>query len=87
MLLVGLGREKDFREREYRAAIRTAVKTLNETGAFDGTLYLTEVPVKKRDADWQVRQAALVAAGRGVSLRCDEKQEGRSAPPAAQARR
>ena len=61
VLLVGLGREKDFREREYRAAIHTAVTTLNETGAFDGTLYLTEVPVKKRDAMWRVRQAAQVS--------------------------
>ena len=61
VLLIGLGREKDFREREYRASIHTAVTTLNETGAFDGTLYLTEVPVKKRDTNWRVRQAALVA--------------------------
>ena len=61
VLLVGLGREKDFREREYRASVHTAVTTLNETGAFDGTLFLTEVPVKKRDAFWRVRQAAMVA--------------------------
>ncbi len=61
VLLVGLGREKDFREREYREAIRAAVTTLNETGAFDGAVYLTEVPVKKRDAAWRGRQAALVA--------------------------
>ncbi|MDB5803448.1 MAG: leucyl aminopeptidase [Betaproteobacteria bacterium] len=61
VLLVGLGREKDFREREYRESIRAAVTTLNETGAFDGAVYLTEVPVKKRDAGWRVRQAALVA--------------------------
>ena len=61
VMLVGLGREKEFREREYRAAIHSAVTMLNETGAFDGTLYLTEAPVKKRDAIWRVRQAATVA--------------------------
>ena len=61
VLLVGLGREKDFKEREYRAAIHSAVSMLNETGAFDATLYLTEAPVKKRDTNWRVRQAALVA--------------------------
>jgi leucyl aminopeptidase len=61
VLLVGLGREKDFREREYREAIRSAVKTLDETGAFDGSIYLTEVPVKKRDVAWRVRHAAIVA--------------------------
>ena len=61
VLLVGLGKEKEFREKEFRAAIATAVKTLNETGGFDGTIYLTELPVKKRDIAWRVRQAAMVA--------------------------
>ncbi len=61
VLLVGLGREKDFREREYRESIRTAVKTLDETGAFDGSIYLTEVPVRKRDVAWRVRQAVIAA--------------------------
>jgi len=61
VLLVGLGREKDFREREYREAVRAAVKTLDETGAFDGSIYLTEVPVRKRDVAWRIRQAAITA--------------------------
>lgn len=60
ILLVGLGKEKEFREKEYRAAMATAVRQLNETGGFDGTLYLTELSVKKRDVAWKVRQAALV---------------------------
>ncbi|MEY2632625.1 MAG: hypothetical protein RIR00_1279, partial [Pseudomonadota bacterium] len=42
-------------------AIRAAVRTLNETGSFDGTVYLTEVPIKKRSMAWRVRQAAAVA--------------------------
>ncbi len=62
VLLVGLGKEREFREKEYRGAIATAVRTLNETGGFDGTLYLTELPVKKRDVAWRVRQAVLVAS-------------------------
>jgi leucyl aminopeptidase len=61
VLLVGLGKEKEFREKEYRSAIATAVRTLNETGGFDGTLYLTELPVKKRDTTWRVRQATIIA--------------------------
>lgn len=61
VLMVGLGKEKEFREKEFRAAIATAVKNLNETGGFDGTLYLTELSVKKRDIAWRVRQAAMVA--------------------------
>jgi leucyl aminopeptidase len=61
VLLVGLGKEKDFREKEFRTAVATAVKTLNETGGFDGTIFLTELTVKKRDVAWRVRQATLVA--------------------------
>ncbi len=61
VLLVGLGKEKEFREKEYCDAIRTAVKTLNETGSFDGTLFLTETSVKKRSVAWRIRQATLVA--------------------------
>jgi len=61
VLLVGLGKERDFREKEYRDAIACAVRTLNETGAFDGTIYLTELAVKKRDIPWRIRQAAMVA--------------------------
>ena len=61
VLLVGLGKEKEFGDREYCDAIRSAVRTLNETGSFDGTLFLTETSVRKRSAAWRVRQAALVA--------------------------
>ena len=59
ILLVGLGKERDFREKEYRGAIAAAVRTLNETGGFDGTIYLTELPVRKRDVAWRVRQAVI----------------------------
>ena len=61
VLLVGLGKEKDFREKEFRDAILTTVRTLNETGAFDATVTLTELPVKKRDMSWRIRQTALMA--------------------------
>jgi leucyl aminopeptidase len=60
VLLVGLGKEREFREKEYRAALATAVRQLNETGGFDGTLYLTELNIKKRDVAWKIRQAAVV---------------------------
>ncbi|MCF8150129.1 MAG: leucyl aminopeptidase [Sulfuritalea sp.] len=60
ILLVGLGKEREFHEKEYRAAIACAVRQLNETGGFDGTLYLTELNVKKRDVAWKIRQAAIV---------------------------
>jgi leucyl aminopeptidase len=61
VLLVGLGKEKDFNEAGYCAAIRSAVKALSETGATDGSLFLTEIAVKKRSPAWRVRQAAIIA--------------------------
>jgi len=60
VLLVGLGKEKDFHEKEFRESVTTAVRTLNETGAYDATLTLTELPVKKRGMSWRIRQTILV---------------------------
>jgi leucyl aminopeptidase len=61
VLLVGLGREKEFRDKEYREAVRAAIKTLNETGSLDASVYLTELPVKKREASWKIEQAVITA--------------------------
>ena len=61
VLLVSLGKEKEFRDKEYLAAIRSAVKALDATGAADATLFLTAIPVKKRNAAWRIRQAAMIA--------------------------
>ena len=61
ILLIGLGKEKDFREKEFGSAISTAVKVLNETGAFDASVFLTELPVKKHSIGWRIRQATMAA--------------------------
>ncbi|TXI76633.1 MAG: leucyl aminopeptidase [Dechloromonas sp.] len=61
VLLVGLGKEKDFREKEFGSAVRTAVKTLNETGAFDASIFLTELSVRRRSIGWRIRQTAMIA--------------------------
>ncbi|GHU04083.1 putative cytosol aminopeptidase [Betaproteobacteria bacterium] len=61
LLLVGLGKEKEFHEKAYGAAIRAAVKAIRGSGATDATLLLTRIPVKKRSAAWRIRQAAALA--------------------------
>ncbi|MCL2831431.1 MAG: leucyl aminopeptidase [Betaproteobacteria bacterium] len=76
VLLVGLGKEKEFREREYCSAIRTAIKALNETGAIDAILFLTEIAVRKRGVMWNMRQAALVV--QDTCYRFDEFKSKRS---------
>jgi leucyl aminopeptidase len=61
VLLVGLGKEKEFGDKEFADAIRVAVRTLNETGSFDGTVFLTDTAVRRRSTAWRVRQAVIVA--------------------------
>ena len=61
VLLVGLGKERDFRDKEFRSAVRSAVKLLNETGSYEAVLYLTEEKVKRREVAWRVEHAVVVA--------------------------
>ncbi len=61
VLLVGMGKERDFREREFRTAMRSAVRLLNETGSYEAVLYLTEEKVKRREVAWRVEHAVVVA--------------------------
>jgi leucyl aminopeptidase len=62
VLLVGLGKEKDFHEAAYRASLSAAVKALRTTGAADATICLTDLPLKRRDAGWRIEQAVLALA-------------------------
>lgn len=61
VLLVGLGKEKEYRDKEYCAAIRNALKALRDTGALNATIFLTEISVPKRNTEWRVRQAAILS--------------------------
>ncbi len=61
VLLLGLGKEKEFRDSEFRRVIGAAVRVLNETGSLDATLYIADLNVKKRDIAWCVQQATLIA--------------------------
>lgn len=59
VMLVGLGRERDFHEAAYRSAVSAAAKALKATGASDVTICLTDLPLRKRDTDWKVEHAVL----------------------------
>ena len=59
LLLVGLGRERDFDEGAFRKANAAALRALKNTGAVDAATYLTELSVKGRDPGWMVQQALL----------------------------
>jgi leucyl aminopeptidase len=60
VLLVGLGKERELREREYRQAVRASVKALSKSGAADVASFLAELPIKKHDITWKVAQLAEV---------------------------
>jgi len=60
VLLVGLGKEREFRAKEYREAIRASIKALTQTSANEAVSYLTELTVKKHDVEWMIEQATVV---------------------------
>ena len=60
VLLVGLGRERDFGEAAFRGAIAATARALRGTGAADATICLTELDVKRRDTTWKIEQAVFL---------------------------
>jgi leucyl aminopeptidase len=59
VLLVGLGRERDFNETAYRVALACSVKALRCTGASEASICLTDAALKRRDVGWKIEQAVL----------------------------
>jgi leucyl aminopeptidase len=81
VLLVGLGKEREFRDKEYRDAVRAAIRALNETGSVDAALHLTDLPLKKRDITWRIAQATLVVLDSMYRFdRLKSKQDGPKRP-------
>jgi len=79
VLLVGLGRDGEFRDKQYRESVAAAIRTLNATGAAEAALYLTEIGDVKRDITWRIAQAVTVAREAGyrfdrMKSRRDEKE-------------
>jgi leucyl aminopeptidase len=62
VLLVSLGKEKDFHEAPYRSALAGAVKALRATGAKDALFCLSELPLKRHDLAWKTEQAVLAVS-------------------------
>ena len=70
VLLVGLGKERDFNEAAYRKAQVTSAKALKTTGSIDAVSYLSHLEVRGRDYHWNVLQSIL--ATEGVYYRYDD---------------
>ena len=60
VLLVGCGRERDLDDRRFRQLLMHTATILNDTGAIEAVLYLTDLGVKGRNLNWKIRQAVEV---------------------------
>ena len=61
VLLVGLGKKSELRDREYRNVVQAAFKAIHKTGASDAILFLTEDPVKNREITWKISHTVIMA--------------------------
>jgi len=80
VLLVGLGKERDFREREYHRAVEASIQALDGHGASDAASFLAELPVKKRDIAWKIAQMVEItmdAVYRFSHPQCKKEEERR----------
>ena len=63
VLLVGLGKESELDERNYRKAVAAAAQAVQDCAAGEAAFYLHEVKVKARDLAWRVQQLAIGVVG------------------------
>jgi leucyl aminopeptidase len=56
LLLVGCGREREVDDRRFRQILTHTATTLNDIGATEAMIYLTDLTVKGRDLGWKIRQ-------------------------------
>ncbi len=54
VLLVGLGKQAEFTEKQFCKAVRASIKALATSGATEAVSFLAELPVKKLSTRWKV---------------------------------
>lgn len=59
VLLVGLGKEKEFNDAAFLKSLRGALKAIAQTAAKNATLFLADWTVD-REMPWKIRQSAMV---------------------------
>ncbi|SFM27312.1 leucyl aminopeptidase [Nitrosomonas communis] len=62
VMLVGLGKEKEFNDKVYQQAVLTTFKALSQTSAPDATFFLADIPLKQRDIAWKITQTVILVA-------------------------
>lgn len=59
VLLIGCGKDEDMNETSFIKIITNMSGALEGCGASEAHAYMTDIPVKQRDAAWKVRQIVL----------------------------
>lgn len=61
ILLLGLGKEQEFKDSVYISAAQSAFRALHAIGVTDCALFMADLPVVERDSAWKVTQLAKLA--------------------------
>ncbi len=61
VLIVGLGKERDFKENEFKKVVTAVIRALSDLGGLDASVYLAELPVRKRELPWKIEHIVLAA--------------------------
>ena len=61
VLLIGLGKEQEFKEKTFLSALGTTLNALQKTAVTDATLFLSDFPVKDKTNAWKVNQTVIAA--------------------------
>ena len=59
ILLIGLGKEQEFKEKTYLSVITAALNALHKTAVSDAMLFLSDFPLNNRNTAWNVMQTAI----------------------------
>ena len=63
ILLIGLGKEQEFKEKNFLSALSVALNALQKTAVADAALFLSDFPVAERTIAWKVHQTVIAAFG------------------------
>ena len=63
VLLVGLGKEQEFKEKSFLSALGAILSALQKTAVADATVFLSDFPVTARASAWKVHHTVITAIG------------------------
>lgn len=60
VLLLGTGKDKDINERVFDKIVNSMVSALGDSGSKNALVCLTDIAIKNRNPDWNIRQAVIL---------------------------